>query len=224
MLILNNCRMTLLGLAMTMCSLFSLHAAVLTGVDPTIFSVGTGKDISYLVIDESSLYATPLEFAYHYTYDSNNPLTGYDLLTNVASQSTLSVQTTFYGGGLGNSLVSFSYAGNTVAGSDAPDYSVGTYWSYYDAGGMEVGQPTNPSGTSWNYASVGIDSRHISPGSKDGWTLSSYADYGNITIDFPPSVAISSVPEPASLPLLLLSLLTLLFLIRCKSSAPKEII
>ena len=53
--------MTLLGLAMTMCSLFSLHAAVLTGVDPTIFSVGKGKDISYLVIDESSLYATPLE-------------------------------------------------------------------------------------------------------------------------------------------------------------------
>lgn len=197
----------------------SLRAAVLTGVDPTIIDVGSGRDLSYLVIDESTLYSTPLEFVYHYTYDSNNPLTGYELLTNVASQSTLGVQTSFFGGGLGNFPDSFSYAGNTVAGSNAPDFSVGTYWSYYDAGGTEVGQATNPPSTHWNYANVGIDSRLIAPGSWDGWTLSAYSDYGNTTVGLPPSVAIAAIPEPASLPLVILSLAGFMVITRWKSLA-----
>lgn len=197
-----------LGLLVAGCLHFSsLQAAVLTGVDPTIFNVGSGHDISYLVIDESTLYSTPLEFVYHYTYDSNNPLTGYSLLTNIAANSSLSVNTTFYGGGLGNSLSSLSYQGGaTVTGTNAPDYSVGTYWSYYNAGGSEVGYAA-PTLTNWNYANVGMDSRYLAPGSWDGWTLASYGAGG---IDTPPSVAIAAIPEPSIVSFMLLSLVALL--------------
>ena len=66
-----------------------LGAAVLTGVNPTIFTVGTGSDVSYLVIDESSLYATPLEFIYHYTYDSNNLITGKQMMQSIANDTSL---------------------------------------------------------------------------------------------------------------------------------------
>jgi hypothetical protein len=209
-------RKLLLSLVVSGLCSASLEADVLTGVDPTIINIGTGPDLSYLVIDESTLYSTPLEFIYHYTYDSNNLLTGTDLLQQVASNSTLGVSMVFYGGGLGNSLDSLTYAGTTVAGTNAPDYSTGSYWSYYVAGGLEAGTPAATN--DWSYSSVGWDSRTISPGSWDGETLSSYSDYGSTTTGLPPSVAIVAVPEPETAPLMLLSIITLLLLLRWKSS------
>ena len=201
-----------------LCCHTPLQGAVLTGVDPTIINVGTGADTSYLVIDESTLYSTPLEFAYHYTYDSNNPLTGFELLTNVAANSSLGVNTAYSVSVGGNYLISFAFSGNTVAGINAPDGS-GTYWSYYLAVGLDGG--TTPLLTNqWNYANNGIDARTITPGSWDGWTISSY-DAAYNTIDALPSVAPLAVPEPATLPLVFLSFAAVMSFKRWKYSVQK---
>ena len=198
--------------------LSSLHSAVLTGVDPTIISVGTGVDISFLVIDESTLYSTPLEFVYHYTYDANNPLTGYDLLKQVTNSTPLVLGTTTFS--FGDSLTSLTYGGNPVTSTTAPDFSSGTYWSYYLSGGLDGAvDPASPS--QWNYANNGMGSRSIAPGSWDGW---SFASWGTSGVDTPPSVSISAVPEPAIIPLTLLSVATLFLFTRWKTTTPKEII
>lgn len=193
--------------------LVKTQASVLTGVEPTYINVGSGSDLSYLVIDESDLYTTPLVFVYHYDYDSNNPLTGFSLLTNVAAGSALVPSTSFYDGGLGNSLDSLTYAGGaTVTGTNATEFSVGTYWAYYLSGGLDGGVIPDLMGQ-WNYANYGMDSRTVTPGSWDGWTLSSFtSDY--TTYNFLPSLDVAAVPEPHTTYLVLLSLVSVFFLNR----------
>jgi hypothetical protein len=189
-------------------SISTLKSAVLTGVDPVSFTVGSGPDVSYLLIDESALSSAPLLFEYRYTFDSNNPISGYELLHEVARFSSLDFTTIFYGGGLGNALDSVSYGGITVSSFTAPDLSTGTYWSYYVAGGSEVDEPL--AAGLWKYAEVGMDSRFITPGSWDGWTLAGWNP------SFGEAPSISPVPEPAPLPLAVLSLAALFFFIRWK--------
>jgi hypothetical protein len=191
-------------------SISNLKAAVLAGVDPIGFTVGSGPDVSYLLIDESTLSSSPLLFEYRYTFDRNNPISGYELLHEVKGLSSLDFTTIFYGGGLGNALDSVSYGGITVSSFTAPDWSTGTYWSYYVAGGSEVGEPL--AADLWKYAEVGMDSRFITPGSWDGWTFAGWnPDFGA-----PPSLSPALVPEPAPLPLAVLSLAGLFFFFRWK--------
>ena len=197
--------------------LVKTQASVLTGVEPTYINVGSGSDLSYLAIDESDLYTTPLVFVYHYDYDSNNPLTGFSLLTNVAAGSVLFPATSFYPN-YGNSLDSLTYAGGTViTATNASDFSVGTYWSYYLSGGLDGGVLPDLTGQ-WNYANYGMDSRTVTPGSWDGWSFTSYTDYGLTTSDASPSVAINAVPEPSPTHLVLLSLVSVFFLNRWRQS------
>jgi len=215
----------LLGATVCMAALFcssSLSAAVLIGVNPTIINVGTGSDISYLVIDESSLYSTPLEFVYHYTYDSNNLISGTQFLNDIAAASSSGLGVVFDTSYGFSSLKSLSYGGTTISGSDF-NASSGYDWSYYDAGGTEAGQATNPPSNSWQFANVGWDDRHISPGSWDGNTLGSWGLSTSGTDGGMPSVAIAAVPEPNTAPLLLLSLGTLFVLLRWKLSKRNSI-
>jgi hypothetical protein len=202
-------------------SISTLKAAVLTGVDPVSFTMGSGPDVSYLVIDESTLSSAPLLFAYRYTYDSNTPISGYGLLHEVAKLSSLDVTTIFYGVGLGNLLDSVSYGGITVSSFAAPDWSTYTYWSYYLAGGSVRIPETSNDGfviavdepvpaDLWKFSAVGMDSRFITPGSWDGWTLAGWNP------SFGEAPSISPVPEPAPLPLAVLSLAALFFFIRWK--------
>jgi hypothetical protein len=95
-------------------SISTLKAAVLTGIDPVSFTVGSGPDVSYLLIDESTLSSAPLLFEYRYTYDILNPISGYELLGLVANATDLDFTTTYYPS-LGEGLVSLSYGLSTVA-------------------------------------------------------------------------------------------------------------
>ena len=202
-------------------SISTLKSAVLAGVDPVSFTVGSGPDVSYLLIDESTLSSAPLLFEYRYTYDILNPISGYELLHEVTRLSSLDVTTIFYGGGLGNSLDSVSYGGITVSSFTAPDWSTYTYWSYYLAGGSVRIPETSNDGfviavdepvpaDLWKFSAVGMDSRFITPGSWDGWTLAGWNP------SFGEAPSISPVPEPAPLPLAVLSLAALFFFIRWK--------
>ncbi len=197
----------------------SLEADVLTGVDPTIINVGTGLDIAYLVIDESTLYSTPLEFVYHYTYNSANTLTLYDLLEYIASDSSsgLSISTTYYTNWNAHFLDSITYDGTTVSGTNAADGS-SIYWSLYVSGVLDDGNTTATN--EWSSANSGMDSITILTNSWSGWTLGSYA--GGTETSTAPSVLIAAVPEPETVPFLLLSVMTLFFLLRWRSSDRKS--
>lgn len=176
-------------------SISTLKAAVLTGVDPVSFTVGSGSDVSYLLIDESALSSAPRLFEYRYTFDSNNPISGYELLRLVANATDLDFTTTYYLS-YGNALESLSYGPSNVASEYRTDGS-GTYWSYYLNGGLDNGlAPLLVN--QWNYANYGMELRTLSPGSWDAWTISSY-DAAYTTFDSFPSVTPTAVPEPKSL-------------------------
>lgn len=190
-----------------------LRGAVLTGVDPTIINVGTGTDTSYLIIDESTLYSTPLEFVYHYTYDSAHLITTEDMMNTITNASSLR----FTFGSTYGEVQSLSYAGTTIAGTDFSLPS-GFYWSLYFVGGLDAGStPTDPN--QWNYGNSGINSgRTLAPDSWDGIT---YSGWGTNSAGGAPSVAIAAVPEPAALPLVILSLATLMLFAGWKYSTQK---
>ena len=53
----------------------------------SVINVGIGPDVSYVVIEESTLAARPLLFAYHYTFDTNNLVSGYGMLSAIAASN-----------------------------------------------------------------------------------------------------------------------------------------
>jgi len=173
----------------------TLKAAVLTGFDPVSFTVGSGSDVSYLLIDESTISSAPLLFEYRYTFASNNPISGYELLRLLANATDLDFTTTYYPS-YGEALESLSYGLSNATSEYRPDGS-GTYWSYYLNGGLDNGlAPVLVN--QWNYANYGMELRTLSPGSWDAWTISFYdAEY--TTFDSFPSVTPTAIPEPKSL-------------------------
>jgi hypothetical protein len=177
-------------------SISTLEAAVLTGVDPVRFTVGSGSDVSYLLIDESTLSSAPLLFAYRYTYDSNTPIKGYELLQLVDNLTADLDFTMTYHIEYGHALESISYGTSSVGSEQREDLS-GTYWSHFLNGGLDNGQPPTSS-DDWNYALNGMDLRTLSPGSMDAWTMS-YYDEAYTTFKSFPSVTPTSIPEPKSL-------------------------
>ncbi|MCE9588612.1 MAG: PEP-CTERM sorting domain-containing protein [Verrucomicrobia bacterium] len=205
-------------------SISSLKAAVLTGREPLLLDLGNGPDVSFLVIDDSGLSSSPLKFAYHYSYDSNNPLTGLDLLRSITSDAlsglSVGVGTTYFGGRRTYLLDSFSFHGSTVQGTPfSADNDSGIYWSYYVAGVAEDGFTPLKAGI-WSYAQTGLDARLIAPGSWDGWTISSYIDGGLTTLDSVPSVSL--VPEPSTTFLVIVAGLFFVWAFRRKSSTKEQ--
>ena len=177
-------------------SISTLEAAVLAGVDPVRFTVGSGSDVSYLLIDESTLSSAPLLFAYRYTYDSSTLIKGYELLQLVDNLTTDLDFTMTYHLIYGHALESISYGTSSVGSEQREDFS-GTYWSHFLNGGLDNGQaPT--SSDDWNYALNGMDLRTLSPGSLDAWTMSSY-DAAYTTFESIPSITTTAIPEPKSL-------------------------
>ena len=102
---------------------------LVAAVTPEVHVLGTGPDVSYVVIQEKSLSEAPLIFAYHYTYASNPPMTGDGLLSAIAaSYPELQIQTTQYS--FGKSLDAFDVQGTTVSSSTASDGNSGTCLLY----------------------------------------------------------------------------------------------
>jgi hypothetical protein len=162
---------------------------LVAAVTPEVHVLGTGPDVSYVVIQEKSLNSAPLIFAYHYTYASNPPMNGDGLLSAIAaSYPELQIQTTQYS--FGKSLDAFDVQGTTVSSSTASDGNSGTYWSYYVSGGYDG---SGAIGTNqWLYSQYGFDSRTITPGSCDGWTFASWQGT-NEPSDIPPTVDVANI-------------------------------
>ena len=199
-------------------SISTLKAAVLAGVDPVSFTVGSGSDVSYLLIDESTLSSAPLLYEYRYTFDSNNLLTGFDLIQAVAAYPKTGLSIGTSSTSWGNQLQAITYQGHTITAANGFGIASGSYWSYYGAGGLENdGYSTVPDPTQWSYADVGSENRFISPDSIDGWTLASYVNGGlspSDSIDVSPSVSIAAIPETGSRALFVSGLLFLFVFFR----------
>ncbi len=169
-------------------ALLALHG-LLGAVTPEVHVFGTGPDVSYVVIQETSLSPAPLIFAYRYTYTTSPPITGDGLLSIIsASFPELQIQTTQYS--FGKSLDAIDLQGTTVSSSTAPDGTSGTYWSYYVSGGYDGSGAVATN--QWLYSQYGFDSRTIAPGSCDGWTFASWQGT-NQPSDLPPSVDVSDL-------------------------------
>ena len=168
--------------------LLAFHGLV-AGSAPEVHVVGTGPDVSYVVIQETTLSAAPLIFAYHYTFATSPPLTGFGLISEIsAAYPDLQIATTQYS--FGKSLDAFDIRGATVPASTASDGNSGTYWSYYVSGGYDGAGMIGSN--SWGYSQYGFEGRTIVPGSCDGWTFARW-EGTNEPSDIPPSVAVADI-------------------------------
>lgn len=207
-------------------------AAVITGQEPITVNLGDfnnpNANVSYLVFDETTLSMAPIIYAWHYngtTNSSGNPWSGTDLLSGVIADSAstpyaLNYTTNAYG------LMETFSIGSASSTIDPLGSPVWTYWikggseyvSYGDNGDFTF----NPSPLNWVVSPANYDTRWLSNGSYDGWTLSPFSytgaasdtsyytdTYGVIqpvsfgTYDGP--APLSAIPEPSTLSFVVLS-------------------
>jgi hypothetical protein len=199
-------------LSLSFCSADS-RAAVITK------EYGSGSDTTYLLLQFAGTVDSVL-YTYHFTYNAGSAFTGAALFMALDSADT-SLSLTYSGTATSNFfLTDISYNGySEPTSAQAAD---GAYWNLFVSGGLEQAVDANyslipgvynsvPSG-SWSIASVGASNRIVQPGSWDAWVLGEWADDGTGNYQYSgalPSVA--PVPEPASLALLVLGGLALLW-------------
>ena len=165
-----------------------LWADLTSGAAPFFLDVnpGMGSNVSYLVIDDSSLGTAPVIFGWHYN-GLTNPVThtnwsGTDLLNGVISKLRGSPNQLSYSLGAYGLTVSYTFRGVTSITVDPLDSPV---WSYWIKGGSEyvpygdTGDFTfNAPATSWVISPNTSDTRWLTNGSFDGWTISPFSYLG----------------------------------------------
>lgn len=223
--------------------------AVITTSNTVTVGLGSGVNVSYLVFDESSLSIVPIIYAWHYD-GLTNPSTGTnwsgtDLINGVITDSAATSYALSYSTGAFGLISSFTI-GTTTTAIDPLASPVWAYWvkggSQYVPYGDNSDFTFNAPTTNWVVAPANFDTRWLTNGSYDGWTLSDYSYPGTNPISYytdingsnqpvtlgtysgtAPLSGISAVPEPKAVSLLLPSLFILLLLIRWKPIAPKQI-
>ena len=201
--------------------------AVITGQEPVTVNLGSGTNVSYLAFDETSLSTVPIIYAWHYdgaTNSSGDPWSGADLLNGVIADSASAPYALSCAPGAFGLMATFSIG----ASSSTIDPLSSPVWTYWIKGGSEYvpygdnGDFTfNASPLSWVVSPANFDTRWLSNGSYDAWTLSpfSYSGapsdtsyYTDVTGIFQPVTfgkysgsTPLSIPEPSTFPLLVLA-------------------
>ena len=166
-----------------------LHAATLAVKDLSdsiTIHLGIGTNVSYLAFDESTLGPKPIIYAWHYNNLTNSDgtprtRTGTDLLNAVISETagtTWALSYTIGAYGLTTSYTIGSVPSTTVDPLDSP------VWTYWIKGGTEFveygdeGSFTFSVGNSFIVSPSYSDTRYLSNGSYDAWTISPYSYTG----------------------------------------------
>lgn len=159
-----------------------LRAATLTIKDLSdsiTIHLGIGANVSYLAFDESTLGSKPIIYAWRYdNLTDGTPRTGTDLLNAVISETAgtawaLSYTVGDYG--LTTSYTIGSVTSTTVDPLDSP------VWTYWIKGGTEFveygdkGSFTFSVGNSFIVSPSYSDTRYLSNGSYDAWTISPFS-------------------------------------------------
>ena len=155
--------------------------------DSITIHLGDGSNVSYLAFAESSLGSKPVIYAWHYnnlTSSDGTPRTGTDLLNAVISETagtTWALSYTFDAYGLTTSYTIGSVTSTTVDPLDSP------VWTYWIKGGTEFveygdeGSFTFSVGNSFIVSPSYSDTRYLSNGSYDAWTISPFSFTGTTT-------------------------------------------
>jgi hypothetical protein len=219
-----------LTVVLAFCALGTTKAQLTTGV-PVVVDVGNTNSpyVSYLVIDDQSLGNSAIEYAWYYSSNTENgttnPLTGDDLVNAVvagtATNSRYALTLITEGGAGVDAGVDGFKIGSTTSTIVSPyDYSATNYWIYWINGGSQTASWTNNytvTPTNWIVAPDTAFDRILANGSYDGWSLDPY-DSSTYTLSGLPPLSLAAVPEPATLPLIILSLATVFAVIRWKSA------
>ncbi len=217
----------ILSVAGSICMTAQLRADVTTGA-PVIVDVGNSTDpyVSYLVIDDTSLGNSAFEYAWYYSetneLGTTNPLTGDDLINAVVAGTTNTpyalTPITEGAQGVDAGVDGFEIGSQTSTIVSIYDSSATAYWAYWIKDGSQTASYppyTYVTPTNWIIALDTPFDRLLTNGSYDGWTLSTLnADY-NYDGAAPLSSA-ALIPEPATLPIILLSLAAILVVTRRK--------
>lgn len=169
--------------------------------------IGTGSDFSNLYIQFSDPLLEAVHYRYFYNYDTDTPLTGAQMIFNIAnaSGSNLTIQdnggTADFQGFL--FIYEFAYNGDGQYG----DFFSTDTWNFYVSGGENVVYDPDtfdpvwgPGGVgdytfatlpsnAWLSAPVGPSDRVVAPGSWDGWTFGEWPG---------PDPTIAPIPEPST--------------------------
>jgi hypothetical protein len=223
-----------LTVVLAFCALGTTKAQLTTGV-PVVVDVGNTNSpyVSYLVIDDQSLGNSAIEYAWYYSSttetDGVTPLTGEDLLDAVIAGSADTVYAldriddsvvntnTNSGPGLIKNWAGFTdgfQIGSTTSTLLGSLTTTNADWAYWVKGGE---LDDSLVGTNWSIANDVAFYRTITNGSFDGWTISPYDPNTYLYLGGAPLSA-AAVPEPSTLPLMLLSLATVVAVFRWKSS------
>ena len=170
-----------------MVELLGMAEAAVNTNSPVFYDVGgTGANVSYLVFDETSLSANPIIYAWHYS-GATNPATGTkwsgtDLLNAVMSATKGSATALTNTTGAYGLTTSFSIGSATSAVVNPLTSPVWTYWikggsEYEPYGGNTAFTFIVPS-TNWIVSPNTSDTRWLTNGSYDAWTISPFSFIG----------------------------------------------
>jgi hypothetical protein len=152
--------------------------------DSITIHLGDGSNVSYLAFAESSLGSKPVIYAWHYndlTNSDGTPRTGTDLLNAVISETAGTTWALSYAVGTYGLTTSYTVGSVTSTTVDPLNSPVWTYWI---KGGTEFveygdnGSFTFSVGNSFIVSPSYSDTRYLSNGSYDAWTISPYSYTG----------------------------------------------
>ena len=146
--------------------------------------VGNGANVSYLAFVESSLNPKPIIYAWHYNGPTNpngTARTGYDLFNAVANETAGTSWALAYNTGASGLTTSFTIGSTASRSVDPLKTPVWTYWIQGGSEYVEYGDVesfTMPIGDSLIVSPAYWDTRYLSNGSYDVWTIASFSYTG----------------------------------------------
>ena len=152
--------------------------------DSITIHLGDGSNVSYLAFAESSLGSKPVIYAWHYndlTNSDGTPRTGTDLLDAVISETAGTTWALSYAVGAYGLTTSYTIGSVTSTTVDPLDSPVWTYWIKGGTEFVEYGDEgsfTFSVGNSFIVSPSYSDTRYLSNGSYDAWTISPYSYTG----------------------------------------------
>jgi len=169
-------------------ALISTHVYATLSVTPSSDSItvhlGSGSNVSYLAFAESTLNPKSIIYAWHYdglTNPDGSPRTGYDLFKAVATETARSLWALSYSTGEYGLTTSFTIGSINSRTVDPLSSPVWTYWIQGGSEFVEFGDDESFSfvvGNSLIISPAYWDTRYLSNGSYDIWTITPFSYTG----------------------------------------------
>ena len=174
--------------------LLTLHLYFLSPAEATLsvietaesitIHLGSGANVSYLALAEPSLNPKPVIYAWHYdglTNSNNTPRTGLDLFHAVEIETIGTPWALSYSTGVYGLTTSFTIGSVTSRAVNPLSTPVWTYWIQGGSEFVEFGDDESFTflvGNSLIISPANWDTRYLSNGSYDVWTITPFSSTG----------------------------------------------